>query len=270
MGTSRDSREIETRSEDRATRLVAPSYSYRELKPSLTLAQLQEPEERLWLEAWVAEKKKYGRPMIPIQLYPGKLRGNQGYLVKMPLDFVERWPELGAGVDQLATRVEQLTALGEVVRPPRAAGVEDSGEFRPKSDADYVAIIRGGEQRRSRKHEFLVRRAGEILRAKGATVSTPHPIDLLVTSPVEVLFEVKVVRDTQPLFAIRDALGQLLQYRFFIRAECPNLCVLLDENPGSILVHFLESLDFSIAWIAGEEIRGGPQTLKRLSGIGIT
>ncbi|MBV9578552.1 MAG: hypothetical protein JO057_08185 [Chloroflexi bacterium] len=88
--------------------------------------------------------------------------------------------------------------------------------FKTKDEADYLAVIRASVQRRTRSHERLVRQAGEWFRQHGATVSTPHPRDMLITNPGSVLIEAKIVGDKSPVFAVREAVGQLLEYRFFL------------------------------------------------------
>ena len=69
--------------------------------------------------------------MVPIQLYPGRLRATQGYLAKMPRAFVERWKELRTAADSLGEKSDELTVLGDVL-PPLGAGRLPATGFRPK------------------------------------------------------------------------------------------------------------------------------------------
>ena len=69
-----------------------------------------------------------------------------------------------------------------------------------------------------------MRIAVEWLQKHGATVSTPHPRDLVVDAPVSVLVEAKTTR-RGPLFAVREAVGQLLEYRHFLGPKEAELCL---------------------------------------------
>ncbi|ACL67024.1 hypothetical protein A2cp1_3698 [Anaeromyxobacter dehalogenans 2CP-1] len=153
--------------------------------------------------------------------------------------------------------------------PPKLPNAPSPGVFRPKSAEDYRAQIQGGFQVRSRKHEALVRIAGELLLRK-ATVTTPHPVDLRMTSPVPVIFEAKTVGSRGPGAAIREAVGQLYEYRYFIGPRDARLCVLLDDDPGAVLVQYVEDeLGLMIAWLADGVLRAGPVTSDSLRSAGI-
>jgi hypothetical protein len=156
-----------------------------------------------------------------------------------------------------------LTALGEVYRGAAEEGLL-TATFKPKSEEDYLAVIRSSVQRRSRRHERLVCVAGENLRALGAEVSTPHPIDLLMTKPTQVIFEAKPVGRFGALLAVRQAIGQLFEYRRFIGPRQARLCILLDEEPPKELVDYVEGdLGLLIAWVSMGRIAAGPATLSQ-------
>ena len=89
---------------------------------------------------------------------------------------------------------EQVSILEWVKEPYLPSAVSDtwtSAEFRPKADRDYVAVIKSAIQRRSRAHKTLVRVAGKLLNKAGAAVTTPHPRDLLISIPVQLIVEAK-------------------------------------------------------------------------------
>ena len=44
------------------------------------------------------------------------------------------------------------------------------------------------------------------------------------------------------MFAIREAVGQLFEYRHFIGPKTALLFVLLDEDPGTVLVDYIENV----------------------------
>jgi hypothetical protein len=112
------------------------------------------------------------------------------YLTKMPSEWVRRWPKLSALEAAVSGTRQRLEALAERVPPlPPKARADASW----KSSDDYVAVLKGGPQRRTRAHEALVRFAGEAFHAAGAGVSTPHPLDLLITNPMEIIVGAKAV-----------------------------------------------------------------------------
>src|SRR5262249_55965151 len=143
-------------------------------------------------------------------------------------------------VEKLSGKQEELTNLGEVY-PAASEHNPLTGTFKPKSEEDYVAIIKASVQRRSRSHERLVRLAGEFFTSRGAEVITPHPLDLVMTKPLSVIFEPKPVSTFGPLFAIRQAVGQLFEYRRFIGPHEARLCILLDTKPEEHLVDYVEN-----------------------------
>lgn len=174
----------------------------------------------------------------------------------MPADFVERWSVLQALADSLDERVEELSSsvsLEQSFLDGRPSG------FRPKSEAEYVAVISAAVQRRTRSHEKLVRLAGEWLMARGAVITNAHPKDLEITSPLRVIIEAKVVRQRDPLFAAREAVGQLHEYRYFIGPRHAALAILLDVAPPPALISYLEDhLQVAVLWLADAHLSGGP------------
>jgi hypothetical protein len=240
-----------------------PLYGYVKCAPPLTLTAVQ--EDQAWVRSWIAEKQKQSdRACAPFQLYPGRLRASQGYLTKMPSDFVSRWPQLTALSDMLAAVEERLAPLGETY--PSAPSRVDAlkAVFKPKSAEDYIAIIQASVQRRSRSHERLVRLTGEWLQASGAEVVTPHPVDLLMVKPRKVILEAKVTCG-RPGAAIRQAVGQLFEYRWFLGPQDADLAILLDAAPGDALVSYVEErLGLFILWYANGQASAGPRTTKSL------
>jgi hypothetical protein len=238
-----------------------PLYSHTSSTAPLGLRDLQQPSEDTWIRGWITDKERSaGQVYAPFQRYKGKLRAAQGYLAKMPKEFVERWPSLSELVELLSGKQEELTSLGDVY-PNTPDETAPTGTFKPKSEEDYVAIIKASVQRRSRSHERLVRMAGEFFTARGAEVITPHPLDLVMIKPDAVIFEAKPVSRFGPLFAIRQAVGQLFEYRRFIGPRQAKLCILLDAKPEEHLVDYVETdLGLLVAWLTPEGVAGGPKT----------
>ncbi|HWS18833.1 MAG TPA: hypothetical protein VN223_12490 [Candidatus Elarobacter sp.] len=181
----------------------------------------------------------------------------------MPLDFVNRWSSLSQLADDLGVLQEKINPLGDLYIPEK---IGPPPLLKLKSEADYFAAILGSVQRRTRAHERLVRIAAECLTAHGSDATTPHPIDLRITHPKTVIFEVKPAANRNPIHAIREAVGQLLEYRYFLGPKDATLCIVLDENPGSMLTDFVEHwLGMRICWVTGNQLFGGPKTAEELA-----
>lgn len=247
-----------------------PLYGYSNASRRLTLMELQELDNQNWFLNWLEgmeqQRKKGEIIAAPFQPYPRKIRASQGYLTKMPAVFVERWSQLSDLVDSLDREEEELVRLARVAPPSGAQAISlQNGTFKPKSDEEYSAFIRGGFQRRSRKHESLVKNAADFLRDQGASISNPHPIDLLMTSPLKIIFEAKLIGNRSAGFGIREAIGQLYEYRHFIGPKDSTLCVLLDAEPPELFVTYVEEvIGFQIMWKGLSGFTGGPQTLSLL------
>jgi len=244
-----------------------PVYGFTETSTPLTLEYANQAHEQTWIREWVSTMKQRAEGGIvaaPFQLYPGKLRGQQGYIAKMPLAFVERWPQLSELVASLTEEEDKLSALAEshpeILNKPIA-----TSEFKAKSAEEYSAFIRGGVQRRSRNHEKLVSIAADFFRGKGAIVSNPHPIDLLLHTPLNVIIEAKVARNRNAGFAIREAVGQLHEYQYFIGPKDAKLCILLDTKPEEHFIDYVEKrLGLMIIWLSDGVLEGGPNSLNHL------
>jgi hypothetical protein len=223
------------------------------------------PAEDAWIRGWITDKERVvGQVYAPFQRYKGKIRAAQGYLAKMPKDFVERWGSLSQLVDRLAAPQEELSALGELY-PGAPQESQQPGVFKPKSEEDYVAIIKASVQRKTRTHERIVRLVGEYLRSHGAEVTTPHPVDLMMIQPVQVIFEAKAVGRFGALFAIRQAVGQIFEYRHFFGPRDARLCILLDQEPQKKLVDYVETgLGLLVAWLTPDGMSCGPRTAEGL------
>ena len=259
-----------------------PIYGFSEAQDKLTLAEVRQPDDKDWIYQWIHSKeleiqsrRKSGERKLqkaiaaPFQRYGGHtLRAQQGYLTKMPVDFINRWTKLSDTVDALSTEQEQLSVLAEVCPFDEAVGSLD-GVFVPKSAADYEVEIKSGTQRRTRKHERLVNEAATILTSLGAIVSSAHPIDLLIFSPLMVIVEAKI-GFPNARYAIRHALGQLHEYRYFLKHFGAKLCVLLDQKPDDALIAYAEiELQLMVAWVSDGVLAVGPSTKKILTDSGM-
>lgn len=213
--------------------LWRPLFGFHAAPAPLRLSDVQVPSEDAWIRGWIGEKDAStpGRVAAPFQRYGGSLRGAQGYLTKMPADFVERWRVLSDMSDALSELQDTVAsgawATGPITGVPPQALV---AAFHPKPETPYLALVHGGLQERTRNHERLVRLAGTWLQNRGASVVTPHPVDLRVESPLTVLVEAKVIGNRPTVFAVRDAIGQLLTYRHYFGPPSADMAILWTEH----------------------------------------
>jgi hypothetical protein len=246
-----------------------PLYGFTAADDPLKLTDIQIPREEAWVRHWIQKKHDSveGPIAAPFQRYSKKLRAAQGYLTKMPVEFVNRWGKLSILAQRLDSIQDKLNRLSEVFGPEF---VGRTAHLKFKEEGDYFTVIAGGVQRRSRDHERLVRKTAQYLSAHAAKLTTQHPIDLLMTHPKEIIFEAKPLRGRNAIFAIREAVGQLFEYQHFIGPKGGLLFLLLDENPGRVLVEYVENvLKFGICWMIGDRLFGGPHSAAQLSNCGV-
>ncbi|MDP9982955.1 hypothetical protein J2W14_002357 [Pseudarthrobacter oxydans] len=126
--------------------------------------------------------------------------------------------------------------------------------FAPKSSEDYVVAAKSyvEPQRRQRKHEQLVKDFGEFAQARGLVPATNHhPIDLLLLNgTAEFIVEVKILNDRHPAGGVRESIGQLFEYRKFLRSQAPDtpLVAVYDWYPNEAFTDLLEMLGIAVCW----------------------
>ena len=86
--------------------------------------------------------------------------------------------------------------------------------FKQRADADYVSNFIGGPFRRGRSHETLVNDFAKWLGDRGCEAASNAAIDLGLVDP-PVIIEAKVIQAERWAAAIREAIGQLYEYRYF-------------------------------------------------------
>ncbi len=224
-----------------------------------------EDDPRSWVRAYTAEAWLIPPESRPAIEWPGRMA-------------MRRWAYRGGskGAEHPHLYAAYLEILGQrehAAEPdenPSAESMVLDGEFRPKDSSAYVAFIQENWQARTRQHEYLVRSAGEYFRDRwDAHVTTPHPIDLLMRSPLSVIFEAKTTTHGGSGLAIRAAVGQLLEYRYFLGPSEAQLSVLLDGRPDATFLAFAEDLGLLIVWPSASGFVGGPLTTEVFSAVGI-
>ncbi len=147
---------------------------------------------------------------------------------------------------------------------PRPSG------FKPRDSSGYIANIAAQQQLKSQKHEALIRDFGAYIETRSYTPTNVgiHPKDLIlrqgdVVSPgnPEWLVEVKVVRNGNVTAAVREAVGQLREYSYFLYGEKklapPHLIALFSEAIGAY-APYLEDQGIAAMWQTGDGWEGTP------------
>ena len=75
----------------------------------------------------------------------------------------------------------------------------------------------------------------------------------------------KVVGMRSPGLLIREAVGQLFEYKYFEKLSDTYGCIVLELNPGPPLISYVEEyLNLGIAWFISGELYFGPKTAQIL------
>ncbi|MFC9878615.1 MrcB family domain-containing protein [Streptomyces libani] len=140
--------------------------------------------------------------------------------------------------------------------------------FRPKSSDDYFVQIAAREQRKKRVHEGLVRRFGPYILGRGFTPITEqvHPRDLVLQAgDAEWLVEAKAVKKGNATQAVREAVGQLLEYRYFWYLQKgqpkPHLLGLFSESIGAY-ASYLEAHGIGAIWRTSDGWAGSASAIE--------
>ena len=186
----------------------------------LTLQRIRQEQRQL-------EVIRGQRLYFPFELGSRETRPMQGYLFKLPLEFVELFPELAS-----VPRFEGATALApapepEVGNPPAPVGVGERPTFVPKNEDVRSREARPWSRdpsevdRALSSHARIERLVAEAAVAEGWTARAYGPgdpvFDLLLErhdgSPPVVVVEVKSTTAANEEKQLRLALGQVLRYR---------------------------------------------------------
>jgi hypothetical protein len=136
---------------------------------------------------------------------------------------------------------------------PQTKGVDAANPlagFKPKSANDYRAALSGREITKSRRHEQIVVDFSTHCTSLGFKTTSPHPCDLVVhTQDLVHLVEVKVVYGHNVTNAVRDSVGQLFAYSYFLfPTSKPELIAVFSEPIGAAYEEFLLELGITPIW----------------------
>ncbi|GAA2459745.1 MrcB family domain-containing protein [Streptomyces mauvecolor] len=140
--------------------------------------------------------------------------------------------------------------------------------FKPKDSSDYVANIKAKQQVKRRSHERLIEDFAIHSASCGYAAKTDgqHPKDLVLSrhgaeaeGADEWLVEAKIVRNGNPTEAVRQAVGQLYEYRYFLypQQRSPHLIGLFSEEIG-VYSGYLEDHGIASVWQTSEAWGGSP------------
>lgn len=138
----------------------------------------------------------------------------------------------------------------------------DWEQFKPKNDSDYVVRVASQTLKKSRLHEKVVNEYAAWAEAVGFQVSSPHPVDLsLQLAGKRWIVEVKAVYKGDATRAVREAFGQLFEYRHFLYDEETRVVALFSEPVGDAYVAYLEAYGVRVVWCDDDEWCGSPSSL---------
>ncbi|MDG4859318.1 DUF3578 domain-containing protein [Streptomyces sp. T-3] len=179
-----------------------------------------------------------------------------------------------AGAAESAWWIEDPSGLTFEFHGGGHGGADSLAGFHPKDSRDYIANIAARQQVKKRDHEALIAAFGPHIAARGYVPITDgmHPKDLVlrraqpsVGDPSEWLVEAKVVRGDNPTVAVREAVGQLYEYRYFLYGEqgllVPKLIGLFTEDIRGYS-GYLESHGIASIWRSGEDWDGSSSAVR--------
>lgn len=170
----------------------------------------------------------------------------------------EVWERFKDHHDVLAQEAARITAsveLGVTMPTVKTTGkpvIGDLRPFAPKADLEYVKNIAGGVQVAGRHHETLVNEFAEWLASHGLTPRRNVAIDLGLDEP-PVIIEAEYVTSWPK--SIREAVGQLYEYRFFKVTGPQTKLILLASKPvpGEWIQYLEKDRGIAVAWQDGKE-----------------
>ena len=165
--------------------------------------------------------------------------------------FSDRRDLLAAEVNRIKAQVAQGGGIPFTKDGQGEALIGFLKPFKPKADLDYEVQVEGGIRTQERSHETLVNSFAEWLSERGLKPSRNVAIDLGIEDP-PVIIEAKQV-NSWPL-AIRQAVGQLYEYRYF-KVAAPNSALIFLSSlpvPAEWVDYLEKDRHIAVAWKASE------------------
>jgi hypothetical protein len=126
-------------------------------------------------------------------------------------------------------------------------------DFKPKDASEYVAHTQGQVLHKRRDHELTLELFGRaIARAGWRPATNVHPRDLELTRrDIVCLVEVKQMYRGNATKAVREAIAQLLEYRYYWYRSAtvmPLMLAVFSESIGAEHSRYLDSLEIASVW----------------------
>ncbi|MDP9116970.1 MAG: hypothetical protein M3O28_06880 [Actinomycetota bacterium] len=189
----------------------------------------------------------HGRPLyLPFQFTQDRSRLSfmSNYFAKLPVAMVVK-----IFGETIAERTQ--------IQPPRGERSARSflKPFAAKADTKYRAITEAGHQTRSRDHETLVNSCAAWVRRSGFEPGRNAAVDLGLEDP-PVIFEAKILGRAWAN-SIREAVGQLYEYRYFEVADPKSKPIfLVDQRVPDHWIEYLEGdRGIGVAYPAGASFK---------------
>lgn len=180
---------------------------------------------------------RYGPPLyLPFQFKQDRaqLGFMSNYFAKLPVEMVA----LVFGTDELAeSRLPPLPVSPGNAPPDRDESRIRVGAnrrafltpFRPKADTNYIVNIERGRRTHTRKHERLVNSCAKWLAELELSPRRNAAVDLGLEAP-PVVIEAKIIGSSWAS-SIREAVGQLYEYRYFKVSDPESELIFLADKP---------------------------------------
>lgn len=230
---------------ERGRAFVVDLVNFTPVRADLSLAFLRSRSDQLYALRDALRERHDGPLHLPWQFKEDrtKFSSMSNYFAKLPRQAVS----ILFGVDGLGGDMEgAITSQDSPSGESRLGGQPKANQgwafldpFRPKADTAYYTQVVGGSAPRSRTHETLVNSCARWIADQGLTPGRNAAIDLGVAE-LAVIIEAKVLQRSWSK-AIREAVGQLYEYRYFKVADPRSALVFLADRPvPDVWVKYLE------------------------------
>jgi hypothetical protein len=215
-------------------------------------------------------RQEHGSPLyLPFQFKKdrGQLSFMSNYFAKLPAEMVGLlFGPGGLAEDVLPIAIDE--SADDTTKDARVVPGQDSRgfllPFRAKADTKYVVELQGGRRIRSRTHERLVNRCAGWLSRNDLHPARNAAVDLGLEQP-PVVIEAKVIGASWAK-SIREAVGQLYEYRYFKVADpASRLIFLADKRVPASWVRYLErDRDIGVISMRGNRVELSPLARRAL------
>jgi hypothetical protein len=174
----------------------------------------------------------YGSPLyLPFQ-FRSPLRMMSNYFARFPTELLgDLFGHDGLGGEASTSNDASMAgdldvAAHDAVSRPR---MQFLSPFKRRADSDYQVKVLGGRRTRTRQHESLVNTCASWLTRENYEPACNAAVDLGLEDP-PVIIEAEIIRGSWAT-AVREAVGQLYEYRYFKVADPQSGLIFLVNEP---------------------------------------